>query len=70
MKLSNGPGSIVYVDNVVRMLLEIGAVGGGEKDDKVENLIERVAGDKRVEAVVMETVGSKNYDGFLMAVVK
>jgi predicted O-methyltransferase YrrM len=70
VKLSNRRGSVVYVDNVVRQLIEIGAVGVGERDEKVENLVERVAGDGRVEAVVMQTVGAKDYDGFLMAVVK
>ena len=72
VKLSQGRGSVVYVDNVVRQLLEIGAVGrpAGERDEgMVENLVERVAGDGRVEGVVVQTVGGKDYDGFLMAVV-
>ena len=70
VRLSKGKGSVVYVDNVVRQLLEIGAVGPALKDEKVENLVERVGKDERVEAVVMQTVGAKDYDGFLMAVVK
>ena len=70
VRLSKGKGSVVYVDNVVRQLLEIGAVGPAAKDEKVENLVERVGTDERVEAVVMQTVGAKDYDGFLMAVVK
>ena len=70
VRLSKGKGSVVYVDNVVRQLLEIGAVGPAAKDEKVENLVQRVGKDERVEAVVMQTVGAKDYDGFLMAVVK
>jgi predicted O-methyltransferase YrrM len=70
VRLSKGKGSVVYVDNVVRQLLEIGAVGPAAKDEKVENLVEMVGKDERVEAVVMQTVGAKDYDGFLMAVVK
>ena len=70
VRLSRGKGSVVYVDNVVRQLLEIGVVGPAVKDEKVENLVERVGTDERVEAVVMQTVGAKDYDGFLMAVVK
>jgi len=58
------------VDNVVRQLLEIGAVGPAAKDDKVENLVESIGKDERVEAVVTQTVGAKDYDGFLVAVVK
>lgn len=69
VKLSKGKGSVIYVDNVVRQLLESGAVGPEERDHTVENLVERVAEDGRVEAVVMQTVGAKDYDGFLMAVV-
>ncbi len=70
VKLSKGKGSVVYVDNVVKQLLNIGAVGPQEKDEKVENLVERVGKDGRVEAVVMQTVGAKDYDGFLIAIVK
>ena len=70
VKLSKGKGSVVYVDNVVRQLLEIGAVGPAEKDNSVEDLVEKVGADKRVDATVMQTVGSKDYDGFLLAVVK
>ena len=70
VKLSKGKGSVVYVDNVVRQLLEIGAIGPADKDEKVDNLVERVGKDGRVEAVVMQTVGAKDYDGFLMALVK
>jgi predicted O-methyltransferase YrrM len=69
-------GSCVYVDNVVRQLLESG-VAGGEVDGKeagpargMKELVERVGKDKRVDAVVMQTVGAKSYDGFLIAVVK
>ena len=70
VKLSKGEGSVVYVDNVVRQLLEIGAIGPAAKDEKVENLVESIGKDERVEAVVMQTVGAKDYDGFLVAVVK
>lgn len=70
VKLSKGKGSVVYVDNVVRQLLEIGAVGPADKDNTVQNLVEAVAKDKRVEATVIQTVGSKNMDGFLLALVK
>jgi len=70
VQLSKGTGAVVVVDNVVRQLLEIGAVGGAERDTKVENLVERVGKDQRVDATVLQTVGSKDYDGFLLAVVK
>jgi hypothetical protein len=61
---------VVYVDNVVRQLLESGIVGPEKRDEGVDDLVENVGKDGRVEAVVMQTVGAKDYDGFLMAVVK
>jgi hypothetical protein len=36
----------------------------------MKELVERVGKDTRVDAVVMQTVGAKSHDGFLMAVVK
>jgi len=70
VKLSKGKGSVVYVDNVVKQLLEIGAVGPAENDASVTNLVEMVGKDERVDATVMQTVGGKNHDGSLIAVVK
>jgi predicted O-methyltransferase YrrM len=68
-------GSCIYVDNVVRQLLESG-VPDAEADSEsrpvrgMKELVERVGKDMRVDAVVMQTVGAKSHDGFLMAVVK
>ena len=70
VKLCKGKGSVVYVDNVVRQLLESGIVGPEKREEGVVDLVENVGKDGRVEAVVMQTVGAKDYDGFLMAVVK
>jgi predicted O-methyltransferase YrrM len=70
VKLSKGKGSVVYVDNAVRQLLESGFVGPRKRDKAVVPLVEKVGADGRVDAVVMQTVGTKDYDGFLMAVVK
>ncbi|MCJ1377784.1 hypothetical protein MMC17_000880 [Xylographa soralifera] len=70
VRLCKGAGSVVYVDNVVRQLLESGVVGPEEKQEGVVDLVERVGEDGRVYAVVVQTVGAKDYDGFLMAVVK
>ena len=70
VKLCKGKGSVVYVDNVVRQLLESGIVGPEKRDEGVVDLVDNVGKDVRVEAVVMQTVGAKDYDGFLMAIVK
>jgi predicted O-methyltransferase YrrM len=68
-------GSCIYVDNVVRQLLESGVTDedAGNNSGPVrgmKELVERVGKDTRVDAVVMQTVGAKSHDGFLIAIVK
>lgn len=66
------PGACVVVDNVVRKG-QIADEEVAERDSRVRGgrvVVENVGKDKRVDAVVMQTVGEKNYDGFLIAVVK
>ncbi len=66
LKLSR-PGTLIIVDNVVRH----GAVVNADSDDPnvlgTRKLAELVATESRVTATVIQTVGSKGYDGFLMA---
>jgi predicted O-methyltransferase YrrM len=64
-------GGVIYVDNVVRK----GQLADESKKDEPavkgsRSLVEAVGKDERVDAVVLQTVGEKNYDGWLMAVVK
>lgn len=63
------PGSLIIVDNVVR--------NGAVLDDKstdhsvlgVRRFAQALATETRVMATALQTVGSKGYDGFVMAVV-
>ncbi len=68
LKLSR-TGSIIVVDNVVRD----GAVIDAESDDPavlgVRRLNEMLAAEPRVSATTIQTVGSKGYDGFTLALV-
>ena len=48
----------------------MGIVGDETRAEGTVDLIEMVGKDMRVEAVVMQTIGAKDYDGFLMGVVK
>ncbi len=68
LKLSRA-GSVIVVDNVVRN----GAVADPDNDDPrvkaVRRFNELLAGDTRVSATVVQTVGSKGYDGFALACV-
>ena len=62
------PGSLVVADNVVRD----GAVIDHTDDTMVlgvRRFAELVAAEPRLEATVIQTVGSKGYDGFLLALV-
>lgn len=62
----------IYVDNVVRRgrLVDESAIKEDPRIAGTRRLIEAVGKNDKVEAVVIQTVSSKNYDGFLMAVVK
>jgi predicted O-methyltransferase YrrM len=69
LKLSRR-GSVIIGDNVIRK----GAVlnPGASDDPRVPGVLrfnELVAGEPRVSATVIQTVGGKGYDGFTMAVV-
>lgn len=69
LKLSR-PGSVIVVDNVVRK----GAVTDpASRDNDVQGMrrfYERVEAEPRVTATAIQTVGSKGYDGFAIAIVK
>ncbi len=64
------PKSLIVVDNVVR---KGQVVDERFKDDPsiqgVRQLVEAVGQDERVDALAIQTVADKNYDGFLMALV-
>ena len=61
------PGSLIVVDNVVRS----GAVSDPDSEDPsvrgVQQLVEELRTDSRVSATTIQTVGTKGYDGFLLA---
>lgn len=63
------PGSVIIVDNVVRR----GAVIEESSEDPdvrgVRQLNEAIAAEPRVSATAIQTVGSKGYDGFTLALV-
>jgi len=68
VKLSR-PGTLIVVDNVVRK----GAVADPNSADEnvlgIRRFATALAADKRVTATAIQTVGSKGYDGFVLAVV-
>jgi len=62
-------GSLIVIDNVARQ----GKVIEADTDDAsvqgIRTAVDRIAGDPRVSATAIQTVSSKGYDGFLLAVV-
>lgn len=62
------PGATIVVDNVVR---EGDVLDAGSSDPKVQGtraLYDAVATEPRLSATVVQTVGAKKWDGFLIAV--
>ena len=63
------PGSVIVVDNVVRA----GAVADASSDDEavlgVRRLHDLIQGDPRATATGIQTIGTKGYDGFTLALV-
>jgi len=61
-------GSLIIVDNVVRNGAVIDAAGDANVQG-ARRLYEAMANEPRVSATAVQTVGSKGYDGFAIAVV-
>jgi predicted O-methyltransferase YrrM len=63
------PGSLIVVDNVVRD----GSLAEADSDDAItraqRHLHEMLAAEPRVSATTIQTVGTKGYDGFAVALV-
>ena len=62
-------GSVIIVDNVVRKGAIIDASTSDAMVIGMQRLTGRVAREHRVSATAIQTVGSKGYDGFILAVV-
>ncbi|HKU45549.1 MAG TPA: O-methyltransferase [Burkholderiales bacterium] len=68
LKLSR-PGSVIVVDNVVRDGKVVDERSRDASVLGVRKLNELLTGEKRVSATAIQTVGSKGYDGFTVALV-
>ena len=69
VKLSQ-PGTLIIADNVVREGAVIDAANPDPRVQGVRKFNDLVASTPRLDAVTVQTVGSKGYDGFLMAIVR
>jgi predicted O-methyltransferase YrrM len=64
------PGGLIVADNVVRDGALADAASADEAIRAQRRLHETLAGNPRVTATTIQTVGSKGYDGFLIALVE
>ena len=62
-------GTIVVVDNVIRDGQVIDASSTDESVKGTRKLFDLIASERRLEATALQTVGSKGYDGLVVAVV-
>jgi predicted O-methyltransferase YrrM len=68
LKLSR-PGTVIVADNVVRKGAVVDANSADANVQGVRRYNELVAKNPRLSATALQTVGSKGYDGFTIAVV-
>jgi len=68
LKLSR-VGSLILIDNVVRGGAVVNAASEDPNVQGVRRLYERLAGEPRVSATALQTVGLKGYDGLAIALV-
>ena len=62
-------GTLIIADNVARKGAVIDAESGDPNVQGMRRFLELVAGERRVSATAIQTVGSKGYDGFAIALV-
>jgi predicted O-methyltransferase YrrM len=68
LKLSR-KGTMIVVDNIVREGEVIDAASGDANVQGARQLFDLLAAEPRLEATALQTVGSKGYDGFVLAIV-
>ena len=62
-------GAVIVVDNVIREGEVANAETSDERVQGIRRFNEMLAAETRVEATTIQTVGSKGYDGFTLAIV-
>ncbi|TFU01541.1 O-methyltransferase [Polymorphobacter arshaanensis] len=64
------PGTVIIADNVVRGGAVIDAVSPDARVHGVRDMLAMMAAEPRLDATALQTVGSKGWDGFAIAIVK
>jgi predicted O-methyltransferase YrrM len=63
-------GTVIITDNVIREGAVIDPKDPDPRVQGVRRFFEMIAADSRLDATALQTVGSKGYDGFTIAIVK
>jgi predicted O-methyltransferase YrrM len=69
MRLSR-PGTVIIVDNVIRNGAVTDALSGDGSVRGSREAFDSIGGNRKLSATALQTVGSKGYDGFAIAVVE
>lgn len=64
------PGTIIVVDNVIRDGAVVDPKDPDPRVQGVRRFFDMVAADSRLDTTALQTVGTKGYDGFALAIVK
>jgi predicted O-methyltransferase YrrM len=64
------PGAVIITDNVVRAGRVIDENSEDESVKGVRTFAEMLSQEDRIDSTVVQTVGSKGYDGFILGIVK
>ena len=64
------PGSLILADNVIRQGAVLDAAGGDDMAKGAAKFNTRLASDQRLEAIILQQVGTKGHDGLAIARVK
>lgn len=63
-------GSVIVVDNIARMGRVLDPAPGDEQAKAVRAMFDMIGENPHLEAAAIQTVGTKNWDGFAVALVK
>ena len=63
------PGSIIVVDNIARMGRVLNPAADDQQAKAVRAMFDMIGEHPRLDAAAIQTVGTKNWDGFAVALV-
>ena len=64
------PGSVIVVDNIARMGRVLNPAADDRQAKAVRDMFAMIGENPRLDAAAIQTVGTKNWDGFAVALVK